>query len=96
MDCERILLTSNLDEAKAIGREVLGLNQALWDDKRFEIVANANLAKFSQDYEMREFLIQTGKRVLVEESLVDKVCGIVLGQDKSASEKPNTWKGLNC
>ncbi len=92
---ERILLASNPGEAKAIGREVLGFNQSLWDDKRFEVVVNANLAKFSQDYEMQEFLLQTGNRVLVEASPVDKIWGIGLAQDNPASENPNTWKGLN-
>lgn len=93
--CERILRSNNPGEAKALGREVLGFNQVLWDKKRFEIVVNANLAKFSQNHDMREFLIKTGSRILVEASPVDKIWGIGLAQDNPASENPNTWKGLN-
>lgn len=93
--CEKVLRASNSGEAKAIGREVIGFRQEVWDKKRFEIVVNANLAKFSQKSELREFLINTGSRVLVEASPVDKIWGIGLAQDNPASENPNTWKGLN-
>jgi hypothetical protein len=58
-------------------------------------VVNANLAKFSQNSELKEFLLNTGNRVLVEASPVDKIWGVGLAQDNSASENPNTWKGLN-
>lgn len=93
--CAKILLASNPGEAKAIGREVIGFNQEEWDEKKFEIVVDANLAKFSQKNELSEFLINTGERVLVEASPVDKIWGIGLAQDNPASENPNTWKGLN-
>lgn len=91
----KVLRASNPGEAKTIGREVIGFNQEVWDEKRFEIVVNANLAKFSQKNELREFLINTGKRVLVEVSPVDKIWGIGLAHDNPASENPNTWRGLN-
>ena len=93
--CEKVLRAGNAGEAKARGGEVIGFNQEVWDEKRFEIVVNANLAKFSQKNELSEFLINTGKRVLVEASPVDKIWGIGLAQDNQASENPNTWKGLN-
>jgi hypothetical protein len=92
---EKVLSASNPGEAKAVGREVLGFEQELWDEKRFEIVVKANLSKFSQNPELKEFLLNTGNRVLVEASPVDKIWGIGLAQDNSASENPNTWKGLN-
>ncbi len=93
--CKRIVLASNPGGAKAIGREVLGFDQKLWDEKRVTIVVNANLAKFSQNPELKAFLLNTGSNVLVETSPVDKIWGIGLGQDNSASANPNTWKGLN-
>lgn len=93
--CEKVLRASNPGEAKAIGREVIGFDQEVWDEKRFEIVVNANLAKFSQRKELSDFLISTGNRVLVEASPVDKIWGIGLAQDNPASDNPNTWKGLN-
>ncbi|GEM77589.1 NADAR family protein [Vibrio sagamiensis] len=93
--CNKILSASNPREAKAIGREVIGFEQELWHEKRFDIVVKANLAKFSQNLDLKEFLISTGDRVLVEASPVDQIWGIGLAQDNPASENPNTWKGLN-
>ena len=92
---EKVLTATNPGEAKAVGREVLGFVQELWNEKRFEIVVNANLAKFSQNSELKEFLLNTGNRALVEASPLDKIWGIGLAQDNPAAENPNRWKGLN-
>lgn len=93
--CQKVLSSGSPGEAKAVGREVLGFEQELWNEERFKIVVNANLAKFSQNSELRQFLLNTGNRVLVEASPVDKIWGIGLAQDNPASEDPNAWKGLN-
>ena len=93
--CNKVLHASNPGEAKAIGRGVQGFNQELWEENKFDIVVKANFVKFSQNSELKNFLINTGTRVLVEASPVDKIWGIGLAQDNSASENPNTWKGLN-
>ncbi|WP_444942547.1 NADAR domain-containing protein [Microbulbifer sp. ZKSA004] len=44
---------------------------------------------------LKQFLLNTEDRVLVEASPVDRIWGIGLAQDNSASENPNDWKGLN-
>ena len=93
--CERVLAARSPGEAKAVGREVVGFEQSLWNEKRFEIVVKANLAKFSQNPALAAFLLNTGNRVLVEASPVDTIWGIGLAQDNPAAEDPNTWKGLN-
>jgi len=92
---ERLVSASDPGEAKAIGREVLGFDQAKWDQHRFEIVISANMAKFSSNPELKEFLLKTGNRVLVEASPVDKIWGIGLTEDNPACENPNQWKGAN-
>ncbi|QFT55353.1 Swarming motility protein YbiA [Microbulbifer sp. THAF38] len=93
--CKKILASPNPGEAKSIGRQVVGFNQNMWDKKRFDIVVNANLAKFSQNIELKEFLLNTENRVLVEASPVDNIWGIGLAQDSPKAQDPNTWKGLN-
>ncbi|MCX4029844.1 NADAR family protein [Spartinivicinus marinus] len=92
---EILLAASNPGEAKAIGREVKGFEQSLWDAHRFEIVVSGNLAKFSSNSDLKEFLLNTGKRVLVEASPVDKIWGIGLAEENPACKNPNLWKGLN-
>jgi ribA/ribD-fused uncharacterized protein len=91
----KILAARNPGEAKSIGRGVHGFNEAKWVDNRFEIVVNANLAKFSSHPELKEFLLNTGSRVLVEASPVDDIWGIGLAADNPSVENPNLWKGLN-
>lgn len=93
--CEKVLHASKPMEAKAIGHAVNGFKRELWEDKRFEIVVNGNLAKFSQNRELCKFLIDSGNRVLVEASPHDRIWGIGLAQEDPASADPNTWQGLN-
>lgn len=91
----KVLSTRSPGEAKAVGRKVLGFNELKWLEHRFEIVVKANQAKFSSTPELKEFLLNTGDRVLVEASPVDKIWGIGLSTDNSSVGNPNCWKGLN-
>jgi len=91
----KVLSAKTPGEAKAIGREIQGFNEEQWLTNRFEIVVNANLAKFSYNSELRQFLISTGDRVLVEASPVDKIWGIGLAKDDPLVENPSGWQGLN-
>ncbi|MBX7228444.1 MAG: NADAR family protein [Burkholderiaceae bacterium] len=91
----QILQAPNPGAAKALGRRVLGFDEGTWTKERFAIVCRANLAKFSQNRELGEFLAHTGRRVLVEASPVDRVWGIGLAQDDERANNPNLWRGLN-
>ena len=91
----KILTAKNPGEAKQLGRNVSGFKDDVWINHRFEIVVAANLAKFGQNADLKEYLLNTGERVLVEASPVDKIWGIGLAADHDNVEKPNLWKGLN-
>ncbi|WP_444930666.1 NADAR family protein [Microbulbifer sp. SSSA002] len=91
----KLLSASNPGEAKAIGRQVRGFDQAKWDQFKVEIVVSANLAKFGSNPELKEFLLSTGEQVLVEASPVDRIWGIGLAEDNPACKNPNLWKGEN-
>jgi ribA/ribD-fused uncharacterized protein len=91
----RVVAALNPGEAKRIGREVKGFDEQVWRLHRFGIVVRANLLKFGQNPDLREFLISTGSRVLVEASPVDRIWGIGLAADDPAAENPDLWKGLN-
>jgi ribA/ribD-fused uncharacterized protein len=81
--------------AKQIGREVKGFNDQVWVEARFQIVVSGNVAKFSQNPEMGEYLLGTGDKVLVEASPVDLVWGIGLAADNEQAMNPEQWRGLN-
>lgn len=91
----QVLLAPTPGAAKALGRGVVGFEEETWLEHRFAIVCRGNLAKFSQNRELGEFLIHTEARVLVEASPVDSVWGIGLAQDDEKIADPNLWPGLN-
>ncbi len=91
----KILAAKHPKQAKALGREVAKFDESVWQDKRFDIVVDANLAKFKQHKELGQYLINTGTWVLVEASPYDKIWGIGLAKDDERIRNPEQWKGLN-
>ena len=62
---------------------------------RFDLVVTGNMAKFGQHRDLREFLVGTGDRVLVEASPQDRIWGIGLAADDERAASPRQWLGLN-
>ena len=92
---EKIISANKPAEAKKLGRQVKNFDETLWNEHRFEIVKSGNLHKFSQHEKFAEYLLQTGDRVLVEASPVDRIWGIGLAQDNNEIENVSRWRGLN-
>jgi ribA/ribD-fused uncharacterized protein len=90
-----VLSAKSPGEAKALGRQVRGFDADTWLEFRWDIVVSANVAKFSQNTALREYLLGTRERILVEASPVDSVWGI--GMDKAAATHvhPKDWQGEN-
>ena len=91
----KIASANNPGAAKKLGREVLKFDNHIWIKHRFGIVVSGNKAKFSQNPDLKNFLLNTKDRVLVEASPVDKIWGIGLVADNPSIENPYHWKGLN-
>ena len=81
--------------AKELGRSVRGFDEQRWAERRFDLVVTGNLAKFSQHPELRDYLLNTGSRVLVEASPYDRIWGIGLTADHEDATSPERWRGLN-
>ena len=92
---ERILAVGHPAEAKKIGRAVKDYQEAAWKQHRFDIVVRGNVAKFSQNAALKEFLCASGDRILVEASPLDPIWGIGLDQNDPRAENPAHWRGLN-
>lgn len=91
----RILAAATPAEAKSLGRLVTGFDEAVWVAHRFELVVTGNVAKFGQDPALRDFLLGTANRVLVEASPRDRIWGIGLGAANERATDPQQWRGLN-
>jgi ribA/ribD-fused uncharacterized protein len=92
---ERIRTAPHPEAAKALGREVRGFDEQLWAERRFDLVVAGNLAKFGQHPDLRDFLLGTGSRVLVEASPLDRVWGTGLAAADDQATSPEHWRGLN-
>ncbi|WP_345621437.1 NADAR family protein [Streptomyces ziwulingensis] len=91
----RVLAARHPAEAKKAGRLVRGFDEAVWARERGEIVVEGSVHKFGADAGLRDFLLGTGDRVLVEASPVDRVWGIGLTADDEAATDPGRWRGPN-
>ncbi|GII54948.1 hypothetical protein Pth03_33370 [Planotetraspora thailandica] len=91
----RILAANHPGEAKKLGREILRFDEATWTAHRHEIVVRGNIAKFREHPDLREFLLATRGRVLVEASPRDRIWGIGLTASDERTVSPATWRGLN-
>jgi ribA/ribD-fused uncharacterized protein len=95
-DAERAAIdAANPALAKAAGRTVRDFDDDVWVRERFEIVVRGSTHKFSAHPHLREFLLRTGSRVLVEASPRDRVWGIGMGAGHDDAERPAAWRGLN-
>lgn len=90
-----ILSISDPRTCKALGRKVKNFDKAVWDKKKEGIVRNGNFEKFMQNDALRNFLLSTGDKVLVEASPTDRVWGIGLGKNNPDALDPQKWRGQN-
>lgn len=92
---KEILNSKSPAQAKALGRKVKKFDNKLWSENCYNIVKKGNYEKFLQNEDLKQFLLNTKKRVLVEASPVDKIWGIGLAQDNPQVELASKWKGDN-
>ena len=92
---EMILKNEDPKEIKALGRKVRGYDPAVWDENKFSVVYEGSYAKFTQNDDLKEFLLSTDGKILVEASPYDKIWGIGLRQGSEGIEDPKNWKGTN-
>ena len=90
-----ILAAKSPAEAKKLGRTIQRFEPEVWEARKVDIVITGNLHKFSQNPSLRQFLLSTNDRVLVEASPVDAIWGIGLAADSADAADPARWQGPN-
>ena len=90
---EHILTATNPFTVKKLGQQVKGFDEEQWKANRLDIVRRANVLKFTQNEELRDFLLATEDKILVEASPYDKIWGIGKTAAKAMATK-DEW-GLN-
>ena len=91
------LIMDEIDQKtiKDLGRMVKNFNSNLWDENKYNIVLKGNFAKFSQNNNLKDFLLSTNDSIIVEASPYDKVWGIGMKQDDKNILDVSKWKGKN-
>lgn len=92
---DRILSTAAPKVAFTVGRQVKGFDREVWESKREQIVMEGNVAKFSQDPELSDYLLETGDNVLIFANPTDKIWGTGVDALDLRSRYPERWRGLN-
>ncbi|KAL5020937.1 hypothetical protein ScPMuIL_000092 [Solemya velum] len=92
---KRIMASDSPKTQKAYGRKVSNFNVGVWNNRCVDIVKDGNLAKFSQNEELREIMVRTHPRTLVEAAPRDTVWGIGLGKTNPKAWDRKTWRGKN-
>ena len=90
-----IIKAKSPKEYKALGRKVKNFNRKKWDEKKLNIVFKGNMLKFSQNEELKNFLLSTNDKILAEASPYDKIWGIGIGEDDKDAYNIEKWKGEN-
>lgn len=82
-------------EQKAIGRTISDFDLDVWKENAKLIVYRGNLYKFTQNKYLKNQLLDTGSKYIVEASPYDKVWGVGLREDDPAILDFNNWQGSN-
>ena len=92
----RIMRTDSPREQKAAGRDVKPYNEATWAGVRYDLVVDGNLAKFSQNENMKAWMLDVGPgHHFVEASPTDRIWGIGLSIEEAPKVEPTEWPGQN-
>ncbi|OCG77517.1 hypothetical protein A9G44_04670 [Gilliamella sp. Occ4-3] len=80
---------------KKLGQTVRNFDENIWNKHKKEIVFEGNYAKFSQNDELKKYLLSTKDKVLAEASPYDKIWGIGLSIDDEMRFNMAKWRGKN-
>lgn len=92
---KRIYQSKYPREMQALGRQVKGYDQKIWNEWKYQIVVDGNILKFQQNPILKKMLFDTYPLQLVEASPVDKVWGVGLAEDDPLIDDENNWQGEN-
>jgi len=90
---QKIMSSDNPMDQKAYGRAVKNFDPAVWNHLAKGFVYKANLAKFSGV--LKQYLLDTEDREIVEASPTDKIWGIGLGMNNLDILDKSKWQGTN-
>ena len=92
---QKILVSNDPKEIKALGLQVKNFDAETWSRVASDIVVKGNVQKFGQNPILCQFLLDTGKKILVEASPYDAIWGVGMQESDVGVDNPDNWKGSN-
>jgi ribA/ribD-fused uncharacterized protein len=94
---KQILADGDPKKVKALGRKVQNYDEQVWNEKRYQVMLKANVAKFSQNEDLKQLLLskEYEGHGFVEASPYDKVWGVRMYESNPDIDDETKWKGLN-
>jgi len=98
---DQIMRSKDARNIKHLGRQVSNFDQEKWSENCEEIVYQGNLAKFTQNENIKNKLLSTGDAIIVEASPLDSIWGIgisaenLLTPDGELKIPVEQWQGSN-
>lgn len=80
---------------KKLGRKVAGYDDDVWKAMRRHVSVRGNIYKFAQNPRLKDFLLSTGDKIIVEASPNDRIWGIGLDENSPDAAVPARWQGEN-
>jgi len=82
-------------DAKRMGREVRGYDEEIWSEYREGAMYNAIINKFRSNDKLKQQLLDTGDKILVEGTPMDPIWGVMIKWDDDRILDEKNWKGQN-
>lgn len=80
---------------KKLGRKVKNFDENIWSENCRRIVEDGNYLKFTQNEDLKDHLLKTGNKILVEASPYDPIWGIKMAKEDPNVMNPMKWRGTN-
>jgi len=83
-------------QQKELGRQVRNFDPKIWNkDVACKVVFDANVAKFTQNADLKKYLLDTENKILVEGSSYDRIYGVGLAWNDPKILDEKNWLGTN-
>lgn len=92
---QKVLTVKHPRDQKALGRQVKNFIPEVWEREAKNIVYKANYAKFTQNENLKKFLLDTKGTTLVEASPTDVIWGIGMDENDPKRFDRSEWRGTN-
>lgn len=91
----QILACDNPSVCKSLGRKVRGFDTKKWLTAGYPFMVEINYAKYNQNLQLKELLLSTGDKTIVEASPYDNIWGIGIHWNDDNCLDESKWKGQN-